>query len=164
MIVNADVFVKDMPGQLVGSLEPISLVNGNIVGVVHNRDNKISGRIGVNITFEVGSAEDLERLKEIWEKRDVMISRMSSVTETFPTDCLLIGDISPSQIDKLMAKAAKAIDMRSVDIRYSSKTGEEKSAAMVSVSVRSKEDVLKFNAFMMSACKRSNITYIGSVR
>ena len=41
MIVNAELYVRDMPGQLVGSLDPISLVDGNILGVVHNRDGEI---------------------------------------------------------------------------------------------------------------------------
>ena len=31
MIVNAELYVKDLPGQLVGSLEPIPLVDGNIM-------------------------------------------------------------------------------------------------------------------------------------
>jgi len=164
MIVNADVFVKDVPGQLVGSLEPISLVDGNIVGVVHNRDNIMNGRIGVNITFEVGSAEDLERLKAIWKSRDVMISQMSSVVETFPIDYLLIGNIGPSQIDSLMNRARKVVDMESVDVRYSSKTGDRRSTAMVSVNVIKEDDLTKLNSFMRSACKKADILCIRSVR
>ena len=38
MKINADIYVKDVPGTLVSSLEPISTLGGNIVGVVHNRD------------------------------------------------------------------------------------------------------------------------------
>lgn len=37
MKVNAELYVRDLPGQLVGSLEPISMVSGNIMGVVHDR-------------------------------------------------------------------------------------------------------------------------------
>ena len=62
MIVNAELFVNDLPGQLIGSLEPVSLVDGNILGVVHNRDKIIDGRICVNITFEVDDKK-LEKLK-----------------------------------------------------------------------------------------------------
>ena len=163
MIVNADVFVKDVPGQLVGSLEPISLVDGNIVGVVHHRDNIVNGRIGVNITFEVGSAEDLDRLKSIWKSRDVMISRMGSVIETFPMEYVLIGDISPSQIEGLINRAGKVVGMESVDIRYLSNNADKKRTAMISVSVRSEDDLAKLNIFMIDACKKAKIVYIRGV-
>ena len=164
MIVNADVFVKDVSGQLVGSLEPISSVGGNIVGVVHNRDSIVNGRIGVNITFEVDSAECLERLKKIWKSRDVVISQMSSVVETFPVEYILIGDVGPSQIEKLMDRAEKAAGMESADIRYSSKASNLKRTAMITANVRSEEDLDKLNAFMASACRKANIVCIRSVR
>ena len=163
MIVNADIFVKDVPGQLVGSLEPISLVNGNIVGVVHNRDNIVNGRIGVNITFEVGSAEELERLKAIWKKRDMVISRMGSVTETFPLEYVLIGGMGMSQIEKLMEKAGKVVGIESVDIRYSSNTSENERTAMISVNVRSEGDLASLDAFMVSACRKAEIVCIRGV-
>jgi ACT domain-containing protein len=164
MMVNADIFVRDVPGQLVGSLEPISLVDGNIVGVVHNRDSIVNGRIAVNITFEVNSSESLERLKNIWKGRDVMISRISSVVETFPMDYLLIGDIGPSRIEKLMNNASKVVDLESLDIRFSSKASDEKRTAMISANVRNKEDIKKLNAFMSSACKKAGIVYIRGIR
>jgi ACT domain-containing protein len=163
MMVNADIFVRDVPGQLVGSLEPISLVDGNIVGVVHNRDSIVNGRIAVNITFEVGSAEDLERLKVIWKSRDVMISRISSVVETHPMEYVLIGSVGAAQIEKLVNNAGKAVGIESVDIRFSSKASEKERAAMISVNVRSKDDIKRLNAFMASACKKANIVCIRGV-
>ena len=42
MKINADIYVKDVPGTLVSSLEPISTLGGNIVGVVHNREQIVS--------------------------------------------------------------------------------------------------------------------------
>ena len=78
MIVNAELYVKDLPGQLVGSLEPISLVDGNIMGVVHNREQIVNHRICINVTFEVEDSAQLEKLKEIWKSKDMIISRMGS--------------------------------------------------------------------------------------
>jgi len=163
MMVNADIFVKDLPGQLVGSLEPISLVDGNIVGVVHNRDSVMNGRIGVNITFEVTSSDALEMLKNIWKKKDIIISRISSVVETFPMDYVLIGQIVPSQIERILNNARKAVDIESVDVRYSSNASNTERTAMISVNVKSEESLAKMNAFMMSACKKANIVYIRGV-
>jgi ACT domain-containing protein len=163
MIVNADIFVRDVPGQLVGSLEPISLVDGNIVGVIHNRDSVVNGRIAVNITFEVHSAEALELLKKIWKSRDVTISRISSVVETFPMEYLLIGEIGPSQIEKLMDNAGKAVGLESVDIRFLSKASDKKRTAMISASVRSNDDIKRLNSYMSAACKKANIVFIRGV-
>ena len=73
MLVNAELYVKDLPGQLVGSLEPISVVDGNILGVVHNRERIVNHRICINITFEI-EEEQLERLKQIWKSKDIIIS------------------------------------------------------------------------------------------
>jgi len=163
MMVNADLYVKDVPGQLVGSLEPISLADGNIVGVVHNRDSIVNGRIAVNITFEIGSAEGLEKLKTIWKSKDIIISRISSVVDTFPMDYVLIGDIGPSQIEKLIKNAGKVVSMESADVRFSSKTSDAAGTAMISANVRSEEYLAKLNAFMMSACGKANIVCIRGV-
>ena len=163
MMVNADIFVRDVPGQLVGSLEPISLVDGNIVGVVHHRDNIVNGRIAVNITFEVNSAAALERLKGIWKKRDVMISRISSVVETFQMEYVLIGEFGPAYIEKLMDSAGKTVSLESADIRFSSKISDKKRTAIILANVRCEEDITKLNAFMASACKKANIVCIRGV-
>jgi ACT domain-containing protein len=163
MMVNADIFVKDVPGQLVGSLEPISSVDGNIVGVVHNRDNIVNGRIVVNITFEIGSTESLEKLKGIWKARDIVISQISSVIETFPMDYVLIGDISPSQIERLIQNAGKAVSLESADVRFSSKTSAKKRTAMISANVRNEDDIRKLDKFMISACKKANVVCVRGV-
>ena len=108
MIVNAELFVNDLPGQLIGSIEPISMVNGNILGVVHNRDRIVDNRICVNVTFEVGDRQ-LERLKELWKARDIVISSLGSVHETFTMHYILIGDVNAQYIEGLLKKVNEAI-------------------------------------------------------
>ena len=105
MIVNAELFVKDLPGQLVGSIEPISLVDGNIMGVMHDRERIVNHRICVNITFEVEEQRQLEELKKIWKSKDIIISKIGSVYQTYTMDYLLIGDIDApyEDLDKLDA-------------------------------------------------------------
>lgn len=163
MKVNADLYVKDVPGQLVGTLDPISMVDGNIVGVVHNREKVMDQRIGVNITFEIPSAENLERLKKIWKSKDVIISRMGSVVETYTMEYMLIGDISVSAVEKLLERARKKVDIDSLDLRISSKASSPKHAAMFVAKVRKKEDIKKLDSFIASEFKDSKITYIRGV-
>lgn len=163
MKVNADLYVKDVPGQLVGTLDPISMVDGNIVGVVHNREKMMDQRIGVNITFEIPSAEDLERLKNIWRSKDVLISRIGSVVETYPMEYMLIGDVSAKYTEDLLNKAKKKVDFDSFDVRISSKAASSKQTVMISAKLRKQQDIKKLDSFIADACRDSEVTYIRGV-
>ncbi|MDN5358136.1 MAG: hypothetical protein PWR17_1305 [Candidatus Methanomethylophilaceae archaeon] len=160
MIVNAELYVKDLPGQLVGSLEPISMVDGNIMGVVHDREQIVNHRISLNVTFEVEDTTQLKRLEDIWKSRDVIISSIGSVYSTFSMEYLLIGHITASYIERLMDEASQAVTIDSIDIQYSSKNHDEKRTAMISVKVREECDLDRLDRFLRYACREGAITYI----
>lgn len=160
MIVNAELYVKDLPGQLVGSLEPISMVDGNIMGVVHDREQIVDGRISINVTFEVEDVTQLQKLEDIWKERDVIISNMGSVYSTYSMEYLVIGNITASRIEKLMDEASKKIKVESMDIQYSSKDHDDNRTAMISVKVREKDDIGRLDQILRSSCKKDAITYV----
>ena len=163
MIVNAELFVKDLPGQLVGSLEPISVVDGNILGVVHNRERIVNHRICVNITFEV-EEDQLERLKAIWKSKDAIISKIGTAHETYTMDYMLIGDIDARYIEGLINKASTIADLEAVDVRYSSRTGDySKRTGIISVKTKSKDDLNKLDEFLDTECMKSGTTYVRGV-
>ena len=115
MKINADVYVKDIPGQLVASLEPISTFDGNIIGVVHNREQVISGKILVNIIFDI-SAENLELLKKEWKARDVVIVNMGEAVENYSMDYMLVGKLNASDIDDMINEISESMEMESVEV------------------------------------------------
>ncbi len=160
MIVNAELYVKDLPGRLVGSLEPISMVDGNIMGVVHDREQIVDGRISINVTFEVEDVTQLKQLEDIWKDRDVIISNMGSVYNTYSMEYLMIGNITASRIEELMDEASKKIKLESIDIQYSSKDHDENRTAMISVKVREKDDIGGLDQFLRTSCKKDDITYV----
>ena len=160
MIVNAELYVKDLPGQLVGSLEPISMVDGNIMGVVHDREQIVNHRISLNVTFEVEDAAQLRKLEGIWKARDVIISSIGSVYKTYPMEYLLIGNLTASYIERLMDEASQMMNIVSMDIQYSSKNHDEKRTAMISVKMREEGDIDKLDKFLRSACREGAITYV----
>jgi ACT domain-containing protein len=58
MRVTMDLELKDVPGQLVLALQPISELGGNIASVVHHRDKKTPrGLIPVRIAFEIDESK-----------------------------------------------------------------------------------------------------------
>jgi len=164
MLVNAELFVKDLPGQLVGSLEPISLVDGNIMGVVHNRERIVNHRICLNVTFEVECREKLDKLQSIWKSKDVIISKMDSVYRTFTMEYLLIGKIDGPYIENLIERASKQMTLDAIDVRYSSGSAiSDKRTGMISVKTLSEEDMDIFDSFLSSECKKSGITYVRGI-
>ena len=162
MKINADIYVKDVPGQLVASLEPISTYDGNIIGVVHNREQVISGRILVNIVFDMDKP-NLEKLKKEWRAKDVIIVKMDEDTESYSMDYMLVGNLTTSSIEALMVKASEDIDLQSIEVGYSAKSGRSSRTAMISVSVSTKEDLQKLNDFLSEEAEKSNLTYITGV-
>lgn len=161
MIVNAELYVKDLPGQLVGSLEPISMVGGNIMGVVHDREQIVNRRISLDVTFEVEDAEQLKKLENIWKSKDIIISSIGSVYSTFSMEYMLIGNITASYIEQLVDEASATVNIDSVDIQYSSgNASSEKRTAMISVKVRDEKDLDKLDRFLRAACKEGAITYV----
>jgi ACT domain-containing protein len=159
-MVNAELYVKDLPGQLVGSLTPISLVNGNIVGVVHDREQIVNNRICVNVTFEIGGNSELDQLKAIWKSKDVLIARMGSIYETHSMEYMLIGRFSAAYVEGLIDKASGVISFESVDVNYSSKNATSTRTAMISAEVRSLDDLDKLDKFLSDASKGIGIVYI----
>jgi len=160
MRVNAELYVKDLPGQLVGSLEPISMVNGNILGVVHNREQIINQRICVNVTFEVNSNNELDELKNIWKSRDIQIAKIGSVFKTSTMEYLLLGKFTASNIEKLIDEASDIVSFESVDVSYSSANGTPTRTSMITAEVLTEKDLSKLDAFLASACKKDGIVYI----
>jgi ACT domain-containing protein len=163
MIVNAELFVKDHPGQLVGSLEPISLLDGNILEVVHNREKIVNHRICINVTFEVESQDQLCRLKDVWRSKDIIIARLGSVYQTYTMEYMLIGDFDGGMIEGLIAEAGAMMNLEATDVRYSSKGAVSKRTAMLAVKTRSEEDLDMMDRFLDRKCRESGITYVRGV-
>lgn len=160
MLVNAELYVKDLPGQLVGSLEPISMVNGNIVGVVHNRDLIVNQRICVNVTFEIENNDDLEKLKKTWKAKDILIASIGSVYKTSTMEYLLLGSFKASEVEGLIDEASNIVSFESVDVNYSTANATKTRTAMITVEVLSEEDLEKLDKFLDSACRGKGMVYI----
>jgi ACT domain-containing protein len=161
MMVNAQLYVKDLPGRLVESLEPISLVNGNIVGVVHDREQIVNQRICIDVTFEIKDTSELDKLKAIWKSKDVQIAKIGSVYKTHTLDYMLVGKFTASFVESLIDEASKVASVESIDVNYSSKNASSATrTAMITAELMSQSDLKKFDAFMADACNKSSIVYI----
>ena len=161
MLVNADIYVKDVPGQLVAALDPMSVLNANIIGVVHSREQVISGRITVNLTFDI-DPERIDKLKEIWKEKDVIVVRIDSAIDLRSIVFMIIGDINAVTIEELMIAATEKVDIQSKNIRiYSNSSG--RNTCMISISVKTQEELDALDDFISKGCEERGYTYIRGV-
>ncbi len=146
--VNVDLELEDMPGTLVKALEPISSLDGNIVGVVHHHDKVVGGRIIVNVIFDVTSQSKLEELKRIWETVDVDIVSLGPLHETFPMEFLLVGNIPPSEVRDIADSLESMDEMDSMDIRLAGSSASDERAALVFGKVRVREGIDRMESLL----------------
>jgi ACT domain-containing protein len=160
MRVYADLRLKDVPGQLVKALEPVSSFDGNIVGVVHHHENVAGGRIGVNLTFEVKTQKQLEGMLRAWKERDVDVARLSSLFETFEFEYVITGDISPQELREITDGIESMSDLDSVDIRYSISPASGEKAVLIYGKVRQKPVLDRIEDFLRQRALQSDYLLI----
>ena len=91
--VSMKLEMKDVPGQLIRALKPISDMGGNIIAVIHQRDSSSrSGTIDVQVVAEMpeGRVRDLiDRMKE----QAVTVSRIGTERLIHKKSFIMIGHI-----------------------------------------------------------------------
>ena len=162
MKISADIYVKDVPGTLVSSLEPISTLGGTIVGVVHNREQIVSEKISINVIFNMDQ-KSLDALKKEWKARDIIIADFGEDYEIVSMDYMLIGNLSAAYIENLIKRASRIVELESVDMGYSSKLNSGSRTAMISANLRSKDDIYKLSDFLAGEAKDADLTFIMGV-
>jgi len=161
--VHADLRLKDVPGQLVRALEPISSNDGNIVSVVHHHDVVVGGRITVNVAFEVKSQKALESILGIWKERDMDVARLSSMFETYEFEYLIVGDILPSELREITDGIESMPELDSVDIRYSVSPATGEKAAMIFGKVKDRSAITRVEDFIRQRSMHAGFLLISSL-
>jgi ACT domain-containing protein len=157
--VNVDLRLKDVPGQLIRALEPVSRNGGNIVGVVHRHDQISAGRIGVNLTFDVPSDKVLEKVQAEWRGAEVDLMRIENIFETYPLEYVIVGDVSAAEMKRITDGIQALGQVESIDVKYSISSSKDK-AAHISGKVRDRDIIKKSNRFMRERAKRSGFVII----
>ncbi|MDI6902278.1 MAG: amino acid-binding protein [Methanocellales archaeon] len=98
MRITMDLELKDIPGQLVLALQPISDFEGNIVSVVHHRDKKTPrGMIPVQVTFEIDGAKVSDLIDKL-KSGGIIVARVGEERLRERRAVILIGHIIHSDI------------------------------------------------------------------
>ncbi|HOE52740.1 MAG TPA: hypothetical protein PKO24_03800 [Methanomassiliicoccales archaeon] len=160
MRVNVDLRLKDVPGQLIKALEPISLNEGNIVGVVHNHDLVTGGRISVNVTFEYKDQRALDAISSAWKERGVEVVKMGEIFRTYAAEYLLVGDLTHATLRTITESIERMDGVETMDLQYSLATGTADRSVLLVVSVRERERVRDIDSYLGAMSERHDFLLI----
>ncbi|RLG30019.1 amino acid-binding protein [Methanosarcinales archaeon] len=98
MRIASTLELQDKPGQLLAALKPLSALSGNIISIVHHRDQRTSrNKIPVQIVFEIGEAERQLLLDEL-DKSGIAVASIDENPLIERVSVILIGHIIHTDI------------------------------------------------------------------
>ncbi len=142
MRITMDLELKDIPGQLVNALAPISDSGGNVVSVVHHHEKRTPrGTIPIQVTFDI--ADGLEELKYRLESRDIAIIRVNEARLLEHRTVILVGHIIHSDIRDTIDQIDRTGYAEVSDLAMSMPGISLKSSARIGISAAGKEEAKK---------------------
>ncbi|OPY26069.1 MAG: hypothetical protein A4E28_02785 [Methanocella sp. PtaU1.Bin125] len=154
-----DLELKDIPGQLVNALVPISDAGGNIVSVVHHHAKRTPrGTIPIQVTFDFEG--DLEALKFSLESRDIKIGRVNEAKLLEHRTVLIVGHIIHSDIRDTIDQIDQTGYAEVVDLAMSMPGINLKSSARIGISAEGKEEARKAMSLMRQIARKKDLLVI----
>ena len=163
MKISMGIELKDVPGQLVHALKPVSDFGGNILSVLHQRDKKTpSGRIPVQLVIEMGE-RGLDRLVERLNESGVNVVRIGKERLKESMVVLLIGHIVHTDISGTIDTIDRTGFAEVVELTLSMPGVDEKSSASVTLSAIGKEELEEAFQILTSTVTKKGIMVISAI-
>ncbi len=164
MIVSMTLELKDIPGQLVLALSPISELHGNIMSVVHQHEEKTPrGTIPVQVTFEIDQ-RFLDELIERLEKSGVRVARVGEERLRSSVSVVLIGHIIHSDIGDTIDKIDSTGFAEVVDLSLSMPAIEKTSSAYLVINAVGEKELKSALAILREVAGKKDLLMIEPIR
>lgn len=164
MIVSMTLELKDIPGQLVLALSPISELHGNIMSVVHQHEEKTPrGTIPVQITFEIDQ-HALNELTERLENSGVRVARVGEERLRSSVSVVLIGHIIHSDIGDTIERIDSTGFAEVVDLSLSMPAIEKTSSAYLVINAIGEKELKKALEILRSVAQKKELLMIEPIR
>lgn len=164
MIVSMTLELKDIPGQLVLALSPISEFHGNIMSVVHQHDEKTPrGTIPVQIRFEI-EHRVLDELIERLENSGVRVARVGEERLRSTISVILIGHIVHSDLGDTIDKIDSTGFAEVVDMSLSMPAVEKTSSAYLVINAVGENELGKALDIMREVAHEKDLLMIEPIR
>lgn len=160
MIVSMTLELKDIPGQLVLALAPISELHGNIMSVVHQHEEKTPrGTIPVQITFEIDQ-KVLNGLIERLEDSGVKVARVGEERLRSSVSVVLIGHIIHSDIGDTIDRIDSSGFAEVVDLSLSMPAIEKTSSAYLVINAIGEKELKKALGLLRDVASKKDLLMI----
>ncbi len=164
MIVSMILELKDIPGQLVLALAPISELHGNIMSVVHQHEEKTPrGTIPVQVTFEIDQSV-LDELIEKLEKSGVGVARVGEERLRSSVSVVLIGHIIHSDIGDTIDRIDKTGFAEVVDLSLSMPAIERTSSAYLVINAEGENELKNALEILREVAIKKDLLMIEPIR
>ena len=164
MIVSMALELKDIPGQLVLALSPISELHGNIMSVVHQHEEKTPrGTIPVQITFEIDQ-NVLNELIERLETSGVRVARVGEERLRSSVSVVLIGHIIHSDIGDTIERIDSTGFAEVVDLSLSMPAIEKTSSAYLVINAIGEKELKKALEILRDVADKKDLLMIEPIR
>jgi ACT domain-containing protein len=90
--------VTDRPGQLVKALEPIAKNGGNIISIIHERNEPVEGYVPVSLVVDFQSKRNFIYTIEDIKETGVPILKSEEIIETTKLTYILIGKLDLKEL------------------------------------------------------------------
>lgn len=162
MKVGLDIVLKDIPGQLVTALEPISHFGGNIISIVHMREDIKGGRVPVHVVLEVEN-KNLERILKELEKRDIWVSKVGEVKRKQMLTIVLIGHVVDTDLRDTIDRINEIKGALVLDLSLAMPHPEKESSARMDIEISEPKMVKKVLSKLEDIAKRKDLLVIKSL-
>lgn len=164
MIVSMTLELKDIPGQLVLALAPISELHGNIMSVVHQHEEKTPrGTIPVQVTFEIDQGV-LDELIEKLEKSGVGVARVGEERLRSSISVVLIGHIIHSDIGDTIDRIDSTGFAEVVDLSLSMPAIEKTSSAYLVINAEGENELKNALEILREVAIKKDLLMIEPIR
>ncbi|WP_406661170.1 amino acid-binding protein [Methanolobus sp. ZRKC3] len=141
MRVSMDLELKDIPGQLLLALNPISDFKGNLITVVHHHEKRTPrGTIPVQVVFEIKS-DKLDDIISRFEESGIGVVSVDEKRYLEHGAVLLIGHIVHTDIQDTIDKIDNTGCAEVVDLNLSMPKIDMPSSASLKIDAVNREDL-----------------------
>jgi ACT-domain-containing protein, predicted allosteric regulator of homoserine dehydrogenase len=152
--------MKDTPGQLVAALKPISDVGGNIIAVIHQRDEINDGDIlSVQIVLEI-SEKKLPELIALIKGQGVNILRIGQERLLYKQTVILIGHLMHTDLGDTVDKIDCTGFAEVTELNIAMPAINQPSSAKIEIKSVNKTDMEKALDILRDVATQKNILII----